>query len=258
MAHWTLITGASEGLGVEFAKLAARENRNLILTARSTDKLEAVAKTHRTAGRDVVVIPADLSIPEEVEHLWSEATQGRTIDVLVNNAGLGAYGPFSDDRQWPRERTSMSVNIDALTYLMKQAIPHMQDAGGGRILNVSSLGGFLPGPECAVYCATKAYVLSLSEAVASELKGSGVTVSAICPGVTATNFHNDANMHGLRLFKMGAPMDAFKVAEEGWLEARIGKRVIVPGLSNKLSALMPRMVPRSLTTALAGYLMGKS
>lgn len=257
MAKWTLITGASEGLGVEFAKLAAREKRNLVLTARSTDKLELLAKTHRETGIDVVVIPADLSQPEDVKRLWAEATQGRAIDVLVNNAGLGSHGPFADVGTWGREDHSIAVNLHALTYLMKQAIPHMQSAGGGRVLNVASLAGFVPGPSMAVYHATKAYVLSLSEAVAAELSGTDVTVTALCPGATATNFFNEANMNGLRLHKVGAPMDAFAVAEEGWLEARIGKRVVVPGLMNKLSAAMPRFTPRKTAAALTGFLMQK-
>ena len=254
---WTLITGASEGLGVEFAHIAAKENRNVILAARSKDKLEKVAEDVRGHGVEAVVIPADLSNMDEVDRLWSEATDGREIDVLVNNAGLGYNGPFEAGQGWDRELASINVNMLALTRLMKLAIPHMQALPKGRILNVASVAGFTPGPNMAVYHATKAYVLSLSEAVAEELRGSTVTVTALCPGATATNFFDDADMHGVRLLKMAPPMKAKDVAEIGWLQSRIGKRIVVPGAMNKVFAFLPRISPRSVTTRIASQIMGK-
>ncbi len=257
MTAYTLITGASEGLGREFARLAARDGRNMILTARSEDKLTALADELAADGRDIVVIPADLSKMDEAARLWNEATTDRQIDVLVNNAGLGYNGPFADGQGWERELTSMQVNMMSFTYLMKQAVTHMQGHGGGRILNVSSLAGFTPGPNMAVYHATKAFTLSLSEAVAEELRGSNVTVTALCPGATATSFFDSADMHGIRLIKFGGAMKAFDVAEEGWLEARIGKRVVVPGVMNKLTAMLPRFTPRSIVTRIAKVLMSK-
>ena len=257
MASWTLITGASEGLGVEFARLAAKEGHNLILTARSKDKLAAVAADLRSDSVEVVVIPADLSDMDEVDRLWSEASDNREIDVLVNNAGLGYNGPFSAGQGWARELNSINVNMLALTRLMKLALPHMQGLPKGRILNVASVAGFTPGPHMAVYHATKAYVLSLSEAVAEELRGTNVTVTALCPGATATNFFDDADMHGVRLLKIAKPMKAAGVAELGWLEARIGKRIVVPGLMNKVFAFLPRITPRGLTTRVASLIMGK-
>lgn len=258
MTTYTLVTGASEGLGVEFAKLAAKDGRNLILTARSEDKLNALADDLRSDECEVIVIPADLGKLDEAERLWAEATDGCQIDVLVNNAGLGYNGAFADTEGWERELASIQVNMVSFTYLMKQAAAHMTARGGGRILNVSSVAGFMPGPGMAVYHATKAYVLHLSEAVATELKDSKVTVTALCPGPTATNFFDDADMHNIRLLKFGAPMKAFDVAEEGWLEARIGKRVVVPGVKNKLSVMLPRFSPRSVTARLTGMMMGKS
>ncbi|WP_299145046.1 SDR family oxidoreductase [uncultured Tateyamaria sp.] len=254
---WTLITGASEGLGVEFAHIAAREGRNLILAARSKDKLDKVAEAARTHGVEVLVVPTDLSDPDAVDQLWSTATDGRSVDVLVNNAGLGYNGPFADGQGWSRELSSINVNMIALTRLMKLAIPHMQAQPKGRILNVASVAGFTPGPNMAVYHATKAYVLSLSEAVAEELRGSNVTVTALCPGATATNFFEDADMHGVRLLKLAKPMKAFDVAELGWLGARIGKRIVVPGAMNKVLAALPRISPRGLTTRIAAQIMGK-
>lgn len=254
---WTLITGASEGLGVEFARIAAKEGRNVILAARSKEKLDAVAEEARNHGVEAVVIPADLSDMAEMDRLWSEATAGREIDVLVNNAGLGYNGPFDAGQGWERELASINVNMLALTRLMKLAVPHMQGLPKGRILNVASVAGFTPGPNMAVYHATKAYVLSLSEAVAEELRGSSVTVTALCPGATATNFFDDADMHGVRLLKMSKPMNAKDVAEAGWLQARIGKRIVVPGAMNKVFAFLPRISPRGLTTRIAAQMMGK-
>ncbi|MEO0667012.1 MAG: SDR family oxidoreductase [Pseudomonadota bacterium] len=257
MAAYTLITGASEGLGVEFARIAAKEGRNMILAARSADKLEAVAADLRSDEVDVVVIPADLSDLAEVDRLWTEASDGREIDVLVNNAGLGYNGDFADGQGWTRELSSINVNMLALTRLMKLAIPHMQALPKARILNVASVASFTPGPNMAVYHATKAYVLSLSEAVAEELRGTSVTVTALCPGATATRFFDAADMHDIRLINMTKPMAADAVAELGWLQARIGQRIVVPGAMNKVFAFLPRISPRSLTTRIAAQMMGK-
>ncbi|MEO0379260.1 MAG: SDR family oxidoreductase [Pseudomonadota bacterium] len=257
MASWTLITGASEGLGVEFARIAAKEKRNVILAARSTDKLEKVAEQVRSLGVEAVVIPADLSDMDEVDRLWSAASDGRDIDVLVNNAGLGSNGAFNEGQNWSRELSSITVNMLALTRLMKLAIPHMHGLEKGRILNVASVAAFTPGPNMAVYHATKAYVLSLSEAVAEELRGTNVTVTALCPGATATNFFEDADMHDVRLLQLAKPMAAGPVAELGWLQSRIGKAIVVPGAMNKVLAFVPRLSPRWMTTWVTAKLMGK-
>lgn len=257
MKTWTLITGASEGLGKEFAGIAAREGRNLILTARSEDKMKALAADLDGHAGEIVILPTDLSQTEEAERLWQEASDGRQIDVLVNNAGLGSHGDFDETQNWARELASINVNVLALSILMKRAIPHMQSHGGGRIMNVASVAGFTPGPNMAVYHATKAFVLSLSEAVAEELSGSNVTVTAVCPGATATAFFDAADMHGVRLLKMGAPMSARDVAEAGWVATKSGKRVIVTGFLNKIFAFLPRITPRRVTTFVARQIMGK-
>lgn len=258
MPNWTLITGASEGLGVEFAHIAASEGRSLILTARSEDKLNALADRLRSGSVQVEVIPADLSDPDQAQTLWEKASAGRQIDMLVNNAGLGRHGEFGDGQDWARELNSINVNVVSLTALMKLAIPHMLAAGGGRILNVASTAAFMPGPHMAVYHATKAYVLSLSEAVTTELKGTGVTVTALCPGATATNFFDEANMHGVSLLKLAKPMAARPVAEAGWAAAKRGRRVVVTGLMNKIFAFSPRLAPRAMVALIASKVMGKS
>ena len=257
MQNWTLITGASEGLGAEFARIAAREGRNLILTARSEDKLGALATELRGTAGQVEVIPADLNALEQVETLWQAASDNRRIDILVNNAGLGQHGDFADGQGWARELSSINVNITALSLLMKRAIPHMQGHGGGRIMNVASVAGFMPGPNMAVYHATKAYVLALSEAAAEELRGSNVTVTTVCPGPTATAFFDAADMHGVGLLKLGKPMTARAVTEAGWAATLRGRRIVVTGLMNKAFAFLPRFSPRWLTTFVAGKIMGK-
>ncbi len=257
MAGWTLITGASEGLGVEFAHIAAREGRNVILAARSTDKLEKVANQVRAIGVEAVVITADLSKMGDVDKLWTQATDGRDVDVLVNNAGLGTNGAFADDGIWERELASINVNMLALTRLMNLAIPHMKTLEKGRILNVASVASFAAGPYMAVYNATKAYVLFLSEAVAEELRGTNVSVTTLCPGTTKTNFFNDAEMSDSKLLKLARPMDPAPVAEKGWLEARIGKRIVVPGAMNKVAAFLPRILPRAVLLRAYGAFLKK-
>ncbi|WP_297771459.1 SDR family oxidoreductase [uncultured Roseovarius sp.] len=257
MKTWTLITGASEGLGAEFARIAATEARNLILTARSEDKLAALADELRAKAGEILVLPADLSDLAQVETLWHEASRDRHIDVLVNNAGLGRHGAFGSGEGWARDLSTISVNMTALSYLMKMAIPHMQAQGGGRILNVTSAAAFMPGPNMSVYHATKAYVLSLSEAVAEELRGSPVSVTALCPGATQTAFFDAAGMRGIGLLKLGRPARADAVARAGWQAMMQRRRLRVTGAMNKLFAVSPRLTPRALTTFVAGKVMGK-
>lgn len=257
MTTWTLITGASEGLGVEFARLAARNGRNMILTARSEDKLQALATELRSPEVDVVVIPADLNDMAQVNQMWAQASKDRQIDYLINNAGLGSKDAFADAESWDRELASINVNMLALTQLMKLAIAHMAVQRSGRILNVASVAAFVPGPNMAVYHATKAYVLSLSEAVRHELRGTGITVTALCPGATQTQFFEAADMTSARILKLSPPARADQVAEAGWKGALAGRAVVVPGLLNKLSAFMPRLSPRAITVSLTAFIMAK-
>lgn len=257
MQGWTLITGASEGLGAEFARIAAAEGRNLILTARSHDKLAVLADSLRRTATEIVLLPADLGDPAQAERLWQEASRDRHIDRLINNAGLGRHGRFDDADGWPRELSSIGVNVAALTYLMKMAIPHMQARGGGRILNVASTASFMPGPNMAVYHATKAYVLSLTEAVAEELRGSPVSVGALCPGATQTAFFDAAGMRGVTLLALVRPASAKAVARAGWRAMERGQRIRVTGALNTLFALAPRFAPRAWVTRIADKVMRK-
>lgn len=254
---WTLITGASEGLGREFADLAAAEGRNVILSARQEDKLQALASDLRNKYKvEALVIAADLAKPGEAERLWAAACDGRVIDVLVNNAGLGRNGEFADPTGWARERASIEVNITAATVLMKSAVVAMAEQGAGRVLNVASAAGFLPGPHMAVYHATKAYFLSLSEAVATELVGTGVKVTALCPGATQTNFFaaDDAEKATI-LTKLFPLPTARSVAVKGWAAMKEGRRIRVTGLMNWLFTFSPRLLPRRFTSWLTGQFL---
>ncbi|MBP9950969.1 MAG: SDR family oxidoreductase [Cypionkella sp.] len=254
--QWALVTGASEGLGREFATIAAKDGYDVILSARQQDKLEALAKGLRRAYQvQVEVIPADLSRAEEAESLWARASKGRQIAVLVNNAGLGRNGRFTDLEGWVRESASIEVNIMAATILMKRAAAVMAAHGSGRILNVASTAGFLPGPNMAVYHATKAYLLSLSEAVSEELRGTGVTVTALCPGATATEFFAaDGAEHKTLITRLPLPL-ADSVALAGWKAMKRGQRVKVVGAMNKIFAFVPRIAPRRVVTFITGMFL---
>lgn len=258
MAIWALVTGASEGLGREFATLAAKDGFDVILTARSVDKLQAHATSLRRAYNVAVeVIPADLTDPVAVERLWDQACDGRQIVVLVNNAGLGHNGDLTDAEGWPREADSLAVNVIAATILLKRAAAHMKAQGSGRIINVASTAGFMPGPHMAVYHATKAYLLSLSEAVAEELSGSGVTVTAVCPGPTATQFFAAARVEKKLVISRLPLATAESVAVAGWAEMNKGRRVKVVGGINKLFAFFPRIAPRRMVAFMAGIFLKK-
>ncbi len=258
MAIWALVTGASEGLGREFATLAAKDGFDVILTARSVERLESHAASLRRAYTVAVeVMPADLTDPVAVERLWDAASAGRQIGVLVNNAGLGHNGNLIDAQGWPREADSIAVNVIATTILLKRAAAHMKAEGSGRILNVASVAGFLPGPHMAVYHATKAYLLSLSEAVAEELRGSGVTVTAVCPGPTATQFFSADGADGKTLASRMPLPSAERVAVAGWAAMVKGRRVKVVGVGNKLFAFLPRLAPRRMVAFMAGIFLKK-
>lgn len=250
-AGFVLVTGASEGLGREFADLAAKSGRGVVLTARRKEKLEDIARALAgTYGVETAVVPADLSRPGEAERLWAEATDGRRIEILVNNAGLGHQGPVGEG-DGAREHDSLMVNAVSSTVLLRSAIAHMRENGGGRVLNVSSLAAFMPGPYMAVYHASKAYLLSLSEAVAEELHGSRVSVTALCPGPTATNFFGAAGIEGRTLLSRLPKPGPRAVAEAGWRGMIAGRRVVVPGIGSTLLSLGPRFAPRALVAKIA-------
>jgi short-subunit dehydrogenase len=241
-----LVTGASAGIGRELARRFARGQHDLILTARRTDELHALAEELRKVGATVHVIPADLSDPAEPRRLFDEVVaRGLTVDVLVNNAGFGVYGPFVDaDRE--RLLAMVQVNVLALTDLTRLFVQGMVARGRGRVLNVASTAAFQPGPLMAGYYATKSFVLSLSEALAHELRGTGVTVTCLCPGPTRTEFASVAAAEGATLYDNPNVMTAAPVADTGFWATMRGKRVVIPGLLNRIGAFATRFAPRSL------------
>jgi short-subunit dehydrogenase len=240
-----LITGASGGIGYELAKLFARDRVGLVLVARSGDRLATVAQELRSLGAaGVEVIVADLADTHAVPALLRELSARRLdVDVLVNNAGYGLSGSFATTDQ-ATELGMIQLNVGALTALTKGVLPGMLARGHGRILNVASTAGFQPGPFAAVYAATKAYVVSFSEALAEELAGTGVTVTTLAPGPTATGFALRAKMQRSRLFRPGTTMTARAVAAAGYSALKRGRRLAVPGLMNKVQLQALRISPR--------------
>jgi short-subunit dehydrogenase len=241
-----LITGASSGIGLELARICAAGKRDVMLVARSARNLaELAAALEREHDIRAYVVAADLSTGEGVERIVSRVAELRlTVELLVNNAGFGVYGPFV---QTPLESElqMIHVNIVALTQLTKRLLPPMLARRSGRILNVASTAAFLPGPLMAVYYATKAYVLSFSEAIANEVAGSGVTVTAFCPGPTQSNFQAVAGLGESKLVFGKTLPSARDVATAGYDGMMAGKPVVIPGISNKVVANAPRLLPRA-------------
>lgn len=240
-----LITGASAGIGLELAKLFAADGHDLVLVARRAETLDRLAADLRQRhGIAVHVCPADLSDPASPAQLcdWV-AGQGLAIDTLVNNAGFGAVGPFAD-QPVGRQLGIVDVNVRALTELTHRMLPAMRARRRGRILNVASVAAFLPGSYMAVYYGTKAYVLSFSDALAEELAGSGVTVTCLCPGFTATEFQEVAGMTGLRGLARIRPMSAEAVARLGFRALMRGRRTVVTGAQNRIGVFGMRFMPR--------------
>jgi uncharacterized protein len=239
-----LITGASSGIGLELAKCFAADGCRLILVARNTIALEKLAEELRLKNKiEAIVLPADLSLPETPKRIFAELSEQKiSVDILVNNAGFGAHGAFVE-MSLPRQLEMLQVNIAALTELTGLFLPGMIQRKRGGILNVGSVAGFLPGPGMAVYYATKAFVLSFTEALAEELLGTGLKVSVLCPGPTESNFGNVARGQKVRQLKT-SKMSAEVVAQYSHRAFRDGKVIAVPGLQNKAFVFLNRFVPR--------------
>jgi short-subunit dehydrogenase len=249
-----LITGASSGIGLDLTTLFAADGYDLVLVARSEGKLRELAgQLEAKHGIKVTVLAKDLADPASPPDIAAAVGE---IDVLVNNAGFGVAGEFVETDA-KSELDMIQVNITALTHLTKLFLPRMVARKSGRILNVASTAAFQPGPLMAVYYASKAYVLSFSEAIGEELAGSGVTVTALCPGPTATGFADAADMNDRRLFKVKKPMSSMEVAKVGYRATLAGRRVVVAGLSNKILAQSVRISPRRLTVKITKALQEK-
>jgi short-subunit dehydrogenase len=248
-----LITGASSGIGWALADQFARHGHDVILVARNEARLSELAQQLRTQhGIAASFLSCDLSRPDAADeiHRWIRK-QGYSVDILVNNAGFDVYGKLSEtDRQ--QELDMLAVNVVSLTALTKLFLPRMIKRERGRILNIGSTGSFIPSPRNAVYSASKAYVLSFSAALAEECRGSGVSVSCVCPGATHTNFHERALMQDINLMKIGV-MRADYVAGIAYRACMSGRRLVIPGPFNKLSMATMAILPLSWQARLAGF-----
>ena len=245
-----LVTGASSGIGLDLSRELAKNGHDVVLVARTAAKLQEIAGQLQKSGVTAHVIASDLSRPNAAEDIASELKRRNIeIDVLVNNAGYGLTGPFVEN-DLQRELAMIQVNIVALTHLTKLLLRPMVARRRGRILNVASTAAFQPGPLMAVYYATKAYVLSFSEAIADELRNSGVTVTALCPGPTQTGFAEVAKMTQSRLFTMMRPMSSEEVARAGFRGMMNGKRIVIPGAKNRMLVQSLRVSPRRTVTVL--------
>ncbi|MBR8839270.1 MAG: SDR family oxidoreductase [Stigonema ocellatum SAG 48.90 = DSM 106950] len=244
-----LITGASGGIGYEFAKFFADDGYHLVLVDKRGEKLVEIAdEFQQQYNISVEIIAQDLSIPRAAEEIFSKLQQASIkIDVLVNNAGFGSYG-FFHETDLSTELQMLQLNVVCLTHLTKLFLKDMVNQGSGKILNVASTAAFQPGPLMAVYFATKAYVLSFSEAIANELEGTGVTVTVLCPGATASGFHETSGMSKAKVADDWRLMDSETVAKIGYQGLMANKTVVIPGVKNKILATSAKFANRKLVT----------
>ncbi len=245
MSNWTLITGASSGIGLELAKLFAADRFNLVLVARDETRLNQLAAELQTRHDvQVKILVKDLTSATAAREIF-DALQDTPISVLVNNAGFGLYGPFAKTDL--SAQTGMTlVNMTALVQLTHLFLQPMLARGNGRILNVASTAAFQPGPNVSVYYASKAFVYSFSYALARELENTGVRVTAFCPGTTRTEFFTRAGMRPAGGWLM---MDARAAAEIGYRGCLDGRRVVIPGLFNRIGSILAKLAPARLATA---------
>ena len=239
-----LITGASSGIGLELARCFAAEGCRLILLARNAGALETLAaELRQRPGVEVRVLVADLAVPETPGRVFNALqAEGTPVDVLVNNAGFGAHGKFAE-LPLERQLDMVQVNVAALVQLTGLFLPGMIERRRGGVMNIASTAAFQSGPRMAVYYATKAFVLSFSEALSVETAGQGVTITAVCPGPTRTNFGRAANYQSAR-HPVRAAMTARAVAEHGHRAFRGGRWVVISGLQNRLLTVFVRLLPR--------------
>ena len=254
-----LVTGAASGLGFELALLLAKDKYDLILVDVDAEKLQQAQRDIAISyPSKVQLIYKDLSTCNVAAEIFREI-EDKPIDVLINNAGFGIFGSFSDT-DWQREAEMLNLHVVTTTHLTKLVLKGMIARGSGKILNMSSLAAFQPGPLMSLYYASKAYILSFSEAIANELKGSGITVTALCPGQTKTCFQ-DVVSNGAKAsenkinFNIGCPKE---VAKYGYEAMQKGKTVAIPGNINKLLSKLPRFVSRRTATAVIRRIQEKN
>lgn len=253
-----LITGASSGIGYELAKCFAKDGYDLVLVSRNTDRLHQIADEFRQQyglGR-VTVVGADLSQPDAPQQVYDEVKgQGIQVSVLVNNAGVGEHGMFAQETDLQRELAMIQLNISSLVHLTKLFVKDMVDRNEGKILMLASIASVMPHPLMAVYAATKSFIYSFSEALRNELKDTNVTVTALMPGATNTDFFNKAGAEGTRAHKQAQSTDAATVARDGYDALMSGKDKIISGAMNKAQVAMAHVMPDQMVAASVRKLM---
>jgi len=247
--HYALITGATSGIGLELAKLFAKDKFNLILVARGEEGLKATAGLLETEGIEVITIIKDLFETGAASEVYREVTErGLWVDVLVNDAGQGVYGKFIEN-ELDRELNIIQLNIASLVTLTKAFAKQMVSRGTGKILNLASVAGKAPGPYQAVYHGTKAFVHSFNEAIRVELKDTGVTITSLLPGATKTDFFRKAGMLNSKIVQEGELADPAEVARDGYEAMLAGKDMVVSGFKNKLQVALGNITPDSMQAA---------
>ena len=258
MKKYTLITGASSGLGIDFANEYAKQNENLILVARRVDRLNQIKNEIESKyAVDVIVYPLDLNHNSEINQFFEQLDSDIFIHRLINNAGFGYSGSFVN-MQESQIRSMISVNIEALTILAHKVIPNMIEHKQGEILNVGSIAAFVPGPYMAEYYASKAYVLSYSIALHEELKEYNIKVSVLCPGPTKTEFFDVANSHKENKTLDNFMMDSYPVVRKGVSDLKQNKPISIVGLSNHSLRAVLKLVPRTFASKIVGKIQKKS
>lgn len=257
MSKTVLITGATTGIGYELAKLFAGDKYDLVIVARNESKLKETASFLQNEFKvSVKTISKDLSLLHSAAEIYDELkSENRDIEILINNAGFGTHGPFADSKL-SIDLEMIYLNISSLLILNRLFLGDMLKKNSGRIMNVASTAAFQPGPFMAVYYATKAFVLSFSEAVSEELSGTNVTVSCLCPGPTETEFQNRAGIRDTKMMnrKKFTVMTAEEVAKKGYKQMMKGKRIIIPGFMNKSGSVLAKFLPRKLITKITSSL----
>jgi short-subunit dehydrogenase len=259
MKNTALITGASNGIGLELARVHASKGGDLVLVARNKSKLDELkTELEKQFGVSVYTIGKDLSATHSAQEVYDLTKEKNiTVDYLINNAGFGDFGMFSET-DWDKEEKMINLNITALTLFTKLYLKDMVKRGSGRIMNVASTAAFQPGPTMSVYCATKAYVLSFTEAVGNEVNDKGITVTALCPGATATGFEAAGGLEGSKLFKDKNLPTAKEVAIYGYRAMLKGKSVAISGLMNYIMANSIRFIPRAMVIKVSRKMLDKA
>ena len=258
MSETALITGSSNGIGYELAKVHAEKGDNLVLVARNKSKLDELKKEIEVKHKiSVYTIGKDLSLPGAAKEVYDELIQNNiSIDYLINNAGFGDFGFFAES-DWNKQEQMINLNITTLVHFTWLFLPDMIKRGSGKIMNVASTASFQPGPTMSVYFASKAFVLSFSEAVNNEVRDKGITITALCPGATHSGFQAAAAMEDSKLFEGNNFPSSREVAEYGYKAMMKGKAVAIHGLKNTLLANSVRFIPRSLAVIAARKIQEK-